>query len=48
MKLINTLDQILDFIELNEFANAPLRTYSSGMLTRLFSCASIFFPADIL
>ena len=42
------IEEIIDFIELNEFSYAPLRTYSSGMLARLFSSASIFFPAEIL
>lgn len=41
-------DEIVDFAELWEFIDAPLRTYSSGMITRLgFAVASDQMP-DIL
>lgn len=41
-------DEILEFSELKEFINMPIRNYSSGMLTRLaFAIATIVKP-DIL
>lgn len=44
----NQLEQIIDFSELEEFVNVPLKNYSSGMIARLgFSIATIVKP-DIL
>jgi ABC-2 type transport system ATP-binding protein/lipopolysaccharide transport system ATP-binding protein len=44
----NSFDQVVEFAELPEFIDAPVRTYSSGMLARLgFSVATLFRP-DIL
>jgi len=42
------ISDILDFVELGEFAYMPIRTYSAGMRSRLFASAAIFFPCDIL
>jgi len=42
------LDEILDFAELGGFVDAPLRTFSTGMIARLgFSVATAWVP-DIL
>jgi ABC-type polysaccharide/polyol phosphate transport system ATPase subunit len=42
------IPEILDFAEIGEFIEAPLRTYSSGMIARLgFSVATAWRP-DIL
>ncbi|WP_404468977.1 ABC transporter ATP-binding protein [Sutcliffiella horikoshii] len=43
------LDQIIEFAEVGEFIEAPLRTYSSGMRTKLaFSIASHIEPELLL
>lgn len=46
--LIEKYDEIVEFSELGEFIEMPLRSYSSGMITRLaFSIATVVKP-DIL
>ena len=43
------LDEVIDFAELEEFIDMPVRTYSSGMRARLgFSVASVVQPEILL
>jgi len=44
----NRLEQIIDFSELREFIDNPVRTYSSGMFMRLAFAVAINVDADIL
>ena len=47
--LAERLDWIVEFAGLKEFINAPLRTYSSGMLARLgFAVATAFQPEILI
>jgi ABC-2 type transport system ATP-binding protein len=47
-EILQKIPEILDFAEIGEFIEAPLRTYSSGMISRLgFSVATAWRP-DIL
>jgi ABC-type polysaccharide/polyol phosphate transport system ATPase subunit len=42
------LDAILAFSELDEFVDAPVKTYSSGMLVRLGFAIAAYLDADVL
>ena len=44
----NKLDDIIEFSELREFIDNPVRTYSSGMFMRLAFAVAINVNADIL
>lgn len=42
------VDDVVDFAELGEFIDLPIRTYSAGMRVRLSYAVSTSFEADIL
>tara|TARA_A200000113_G_C8872921_1_gene357398 strand:+ start:4100 stop:5287 length:1188 start_codon:yes stop_codon:yes gene_type:complete len=44
----NMLEEIIDFSEINEFIDSPVRTYSSGMLVRLGFSVAIQMKPEIL
>lgn len=47
--MIERFDEIVEFSELGEFIEAPVRTYSSGMQLRLaFSVSTLFFPEILI
>ncbi len=41
-------DEIISFAEIEDFVDAPLRTYSSGMAARLGFAVATAWPADVL
>jgi len=45
---INDTRKILDFAQLGEFENLPLRTYSTGMKFRLSFSIAIQIPSEII
>lgn len=42
------VDDVIKFAELNEFANQPVRTYSSGMRSRLGFSVAVRMQTDVL
>ena len=47
--LVSKYDEIVDFSELHEFIEMPLRNYSSGMIMRLaFSIATVVEPEILI
>ena len=42
------IQDIINFAEINEFADAPVRTYSSGMIARLAFSAAVSVDPEIL
>jgi len=47
-EMARRMDEILDFAELGEFADSPMRTYSSGMTARLAFSVAISVTPEIL
>ncbi len=47
-KIKERIDDIIKFSELEDYIDQPLRTYSSGMITRLAFSISIFIDSDII
>lgn len=47
-EIASKIDEIIEFSELGDFINLPVRTYSSGMLLRLAFAVSTSISADIL
>lgn len=46
-KLVKLIPKIIDFSELNDFINIPLKRYSTGMITRLAFSIAAYSDADI-
>jgi len=46
--IVDHFDEVVDFAELSGFIDAPLRTYSSGMVARLGMAVATLFRPDIL
>jgi lipopolysaccharide transport system ATP-binding protein len=47
-EIIQKMDEIVEFSELGDYINLPVRTYSSGMLLRLAFSVATSISADIL
>jgi ABC-type polysaccharide/polyol phosphate transport system ATPase subunit len=47
-EVANRFDEIVDFAELREFIDAPVKTYSSGMYMRLGFAVAIHVDPDVL
>jgi len=47
-QVLSRRDEIISFAELEEFADQPLRTYSTGMYLRLAFSTAIHFDPDVL
>ena len=47
-ELDSKFSKIVDFAELNDFIDQPVRTYSSGMVVRLAFSVALFLDPDIL
>ena len=47
-EITNRFDEIVDFAEMREFIDAPVKTYSSGMYMRLGFAVAIHVDPDVL